>query len=117
MEGVDPRRFGSRQLLALRRAADNPPSAHDHSAERLLLLVGWGIMSAATARWLAEGICLDYVDDTKAQTKQFAKIGCSGVYSGNLRRDPLSKFCSKMTVPKPCTKVVPMKVKKITNGG
>ena len=50
------RRGGSRQLMeSAAIASDSLDEGHSVLAERLLMLCGWGLVSANCIRWLAEG--------------------------------------------------------------
>ena len=92
--------LGSRQLIhAVNHASSAKEDDRSALAERLLLAMGWGLLSANCARWIAEGGVID--TKIKPQVVQLSNIGCGGVYAGNCRRDLLSTFCKKMTVPDP----------------
>ena len=102
---------GARQLaaaVAAGAATGTPQSSV--LIDRLLSLFGWGLISAATCQWLAEGACEDglIID---AVTKM-SGIGTSGAHSGNCRRDLLRAFCSDMVVAKPIEMEVPMMSKR-----
>ena len=82
---------GSRQLLRALRASepgeatDSPLSAvNSILAERLLLLVGWGLVSPNCARWLAEGAVLD--GSPHDQIQKLSGIGTNCKYP-NLPHD------------------------------
>ena len=65
---------------------------------RLLLLWGWGLLSAPTVQWLAEGAVQDGINNAFVQ--QLATIGHYGLYHGNMRRDLLRMFWPSMKLPK-----------------
>ena len=112
-------RLGSRQLSQAVRGAGASTSTvaggADPSssllAERLLLLVGWGLISTNTARWLAEGAVAD-TDKPRPAILQLAQLGNFGKWAGNCRRDLFRTFCPTMTSPKPIHIQVPMKNKR-----
>ncbi len=81
--------------------ASLPPLVEPKSelTSRLLTLVGWGHLSANTARWLAEGAIIDGADRTSLHT--FARLGKDGEYAGNVRRDLLRTFSKHLIVPTP----------------
>ena len=59
-------------------------------ANCLLQLFGWGLISANTVQWLAAAA---YSDGLRHPLMEdLAKIGTSGLYAGNARRDLLRKF-------------------------
>eukprot|EP00969_Alexandrium_andersonii_P270120 11940096-Alexandrium_andersonii.AAC.1 len=93
-------------------APRDAPRGGDRSAlaERLLQLVGWGLISSATAQWLAAGAVEDGLVGKTAVTK-LANIGHGGEYPGNARRDLLKAFCSSMWVPSPLTLTLPVMLK------
>ena len=49
--------------------------------DRILRVVGWGLISSNAARWLAEGGVLDGLD--LGELKVLSKIGTAGQYAGN----------------------------------
>ena len=65
-------------------------------AECLLFLFGWGLLSANAAQWIASAALADGLDH--GDIKRLAQIGASGTFSGNARRDLLSKFSHKIRV-------------------
>ena len=78
-------------------------------AECLLFLFGWGLLSANAVQWLASAALADGLDHE--DIKRLAQIGASGTFSGNARRDLLSKFSHKIRVGMPTSLWVPMKDK------
>ena len=78
-------------------------------AERLLLLVGWGLVSANTAQWLAAGALED--GPVHKDVEAMASWGAEGKYAGNCRRDMMRRFCSRLVVPPPMYVAVPLKTK------
>ena len=68
-------------------------------AERILLLVGWGIISPNCAQWLAAGGVENGFKDESLE--KLANVGHYGVYSGNVRRDLLKYFAPTMDTPQP----------------
>ena len=92
-------RGGARQRQEVASDLERGQAVHSVLVERLLHLVGWGLLSANTARWLAEGAEQDGLDND--EVKRVASFGARGVYPGNVRRDLLRTFCghrSSMTV-------------------
>ena len=81
-------------------------------AQRILLLVGWGLISANCARWLAEGA----VDDGLKQepVKKLAELGAKGQYPGNCRRDLFRFFCPLMSIAPPIRLSIPCATKRHT---
>ena len=77
----------------------------EHLANRLLLLFGWGVVSANVVQWIAEGAVLD--GSAQPSTIRLSKLGGAGKYSGNCRRDLFCSFCPSMTVPRPILVTVP----------
>ena len=73
-------------------------------AHRLLQLWAWGLISAPTLQWLAEGCVLD--GHAPREVVQLAKIGANGQYKGNCRRDLLRLV--KPSLGKPLSLVVPL---------
>ena len=94
--------LGSRQL---RHALD--VGQRSQFVERLLLSVGWGLISPNCGRWLAEGIELDGFNHPAVA--RMSKLRTQGSYAGNVRRDMMRTFCHNMTVPKPCRVSAPVK--------
>ena len=82
-------------------------------AERILLLVGWGIISPNCAQWLAAGGVENGFKDDSLE-KKLANVGHYGVYSGNVRRHLLKYFVPTMDTPQPIRVTVPCKDKKIS---
>ena len=66
-------------------------------AKRLLVLFGWGHISGNIVQWLAEGARLDGVE--REDVNRLARVGSSGRYSGNVRRDLIRVVCDKTTLP------------------
>ncbi len=83
-----------------------PPSLF---VERTLLLVGWGLISATTAQWLAAAVEHDGLHHQ--DVSRLARIGASGAAGQNMRRDLLRTFCKNMTVPKPKIVDIPMQTR------
>ena len=77
-----------------------------HFAERVLMMWSWGLISATAVQFLAEGCALDEV--CSDETKNLAKIGSNGNYSGNCRRDLLIRAQSKAKVLQPMHCIVPI---------
>ena len=102
-------RGGARQLAAAVAQADSGPAQHSIFIERLLKLFGWGLLSAPTCQWLAEGAYEDGL--LLEEVQRMRGVGTSGAYSGNCRRDLLRAFCGSMAVAKPIEITVPMKSK------
>ena len=68
-------------------------------AERMLLLVGWGIISPNTAQWL----CAGAVEDGHAHNDvvTISSWGTSGKFAGNCRRDMLRRLPMTRLMPRP----------------
>ena len=101
-------RGGVRQQAEIEALLAPPPqSSTSMLADRLLMLFGWGLLSAGTIQWLASGA----VDDGLSQGDivAIARIGSGGRFSGNSRRDLLRRFCPKMHLAKPCP--IPVRIK------
>jgi hypothetical protein len=104
-----------RQAFAQRGGAGwNPllggtlPKASDFTSSilvsRLLLIWGWGLLSAPVVQWLAEGAVMDGL--INEHIKQLSKIGDHGLYPGNMRRDLIRMFWPAMKLPQPmCIKI------------
>ena len=77
------------------------PEVRDGSllCERLLLMTGWGIISATTAQWLAYGAVVDGL--AHSDIVKLSNLGKAGTYSGNVRRELIRSFCKDMSLPKP----------------
>ena len=73
--------------------------------ERLMLLIGWGLVSTNTARWLAEGAVKDGLE--LAPLVQLSKVGAHGAYPGNCRRDMLRALVPTMITSKPVQVEIP----------
>ena len=97
---------GSRQLSEVVGDVVSSAPAKSHLAERLLLLFGWGLVSAPTIQWLAEGAVLDGVEH--ARVKDLASLGSSGAHKKNCRRDLFRKFCANVQVPRAISLSVPI---------
>ena len=70
---------GIKQQQAARAILEaSPPQAPSKLAERLMLLVGWGLISANTARWICEGAMQDGPQHNDVD--RMAKCGASGKY-------------------------------------
>ena len=113
-------RLGCRQLLSFASGNDFrqskllPQEETSILAERLLLLVGWGLASSNTIRWVAEGAVLDACNSKQKPHPHIAKLsscGADGQYPGNTRRDVLRVFCPSMQSPKPISITIPCKNK------
>ena len=92
------RRGGARQRLgALGLGGDD--DGHSALANALLGLVGWGVLSSATAGVLARCALEDGANHK--ELRELGSIATSGAFAGNSRRDLLRRFCSSTTVPKP----------------
>ena len=99
-------RGGARQAASLAQSLEALADTQSVLVSRLLMLFGWGLLSANTVQWLAEGA---EQDGLKLEpVKKLAGIGSHGVYSGNCRRDLLRQFCSSMSVAKPISVEVPL---------
>ena len=99
------RRGGSRQLESNALLIEQVGVSGSVLAERLMMLCGWGLVSANTVRWLAEGARMDGLvhDDIN----KLASLGCKGAYAGNCRRDLLRLFAGDMEMPKPYDLAIP----------
>ena len=88
-----------RRVLAAEASAPSTIGAPARSelVDRILMLVGWGIISANTARWLAEGACMDGV--TGDELVALSRLGKSGKFAGNARRDLLRSFLPTEELP------------------
>ena len=96
---------GARQLAAA-IAHEQGSGQPSEFIDRLLKLFGWGLLSASTCQWLAEGARLDGLEI--GPVKKMAGVGTSGTYSGNFRRDLLRSFCGSMALAKPVNVEVPL---------
>ena len=68
--------------------------------ERLLLLVGWGVVSANVAQWLCSGLKEDAFENE--EICKIASWGSHGKYPGNVRRDMMRQYCpASANVPRP----------------
>eukprot|EP00974_Lingulodinium_polyedra_P068369 6620266-Lingulodinium_polyedra.AAC.2 len=68
-------------------------------AERLLALVGWGLVSPNCAQWLAKGAVEDGND--LEEIKTLASVGAEGTIPANVRRDMLRAFAKDVSIPRP----------------
>lgn len=91
-------RGGAHQRLQFQHLGESS-SGRSHFAERIMLLWSWGVISANNVQWLAEGCVLD--DTCSARTKELSRIGTSGQYSGNCRRDLLTIVLPRGAMCKP----------------
>eukprot|EP00969_Alexandrium_andersonii_P046450 2038426-Alexandrium_andersonii.AAC.1 len=91
------------------QALPRPEPEHSLLAERLLLLTGRGLISSATAQWLAEGATTDGL--VQGDIVKLSGLGHRGMYPGNCRRDLLRTFCKNMSVPRPLSFSVPLLAK------
>ena len=98
---------GSRQLAdAIHLQGDGSIEPSSFLADRLLHLFGWGLLSATTVQWLADGAKLDGLSNAKVD--RIAGIGTNGRHGGNCRRDLLRSCCADSKIAKPLTVHVPM---------
>ena len=104
-------RGGTRQLMENERIVSGSlGEGHSVLAERLLMLCGWGLVSANCIRWLAEGAREDGLEIDAI--KKLSELGGRGVYAGNCRRDLLRRFCGDVEVPKPYELSIPVSNKR-----
>eukprot|EP00969_Alexandrium_andersonii_P342967 15160224-Alexandrium_andersonii.AAC.1 len=68
-------------------------------AERLITLWGWGHLSASQVQWIASGAVADKVEHPEVVA--LSKLGTSGEYQGNVRRDLLRTYASSVAMPPP----------------
>ena len=78
---------------------------------RLLKLWALGSLSANTLQWLAEGALEDGID--VPDVARLATLGTSGAYSGNCRRDLISRCFKDLCVPNPQKLTAPISVSDI----
>ena len=86
-----------------------PPPVTSHLCEALLMLTGWGLISANLAGYLARKGLEDGIENN--DLSKLGTVGTSGDHKQNSRRDLLRRFCKKMSVPKPMSLTVRMKDK------
>ena len=94
-------RGGARQRHEVASALGRGQASRSILVERLLHLVGWGLLSANTARWLAEGAEQDGLDNDAVRC--VARLGARCMYVGSARRDLLRTCCGdrpSMAMPK-----------------
>eukprot|EP00974_Lingulodinium_polyedra_P038396 3679008-Lingulodinium_polyedra.AAC.1 len=90
------------RLAAIASSSRGPETSPPHEsvlANRLLNLFGWGLISAHTVQWLAEGAVEDGLH--VEEVENLASLGAKGRYAGNCRRDLFRRFGSNMLLPKP----------------
>ena len=94
-------RGGARQQQEVAAAASSVgrPASNSVLADRLLTLFGWGVISANTAQWIADGAVQDGLCVSEVQ--KLAKLGSGGKFSGNCRRDLFRAFSKELKLPKP----------------
>lgn len=101
---------GSRQreeaARLYQRAGQQPQSGDSKFASALLMLFGWGLISAVTVQWLAAAAVADGA--THPQLVKLAKLGKEGDYSGNCRRDLFRQWFSRSVVCNVTTLKLPM---------
>jgi len=104
-------RGGSRQRLQAAHSTlfldgSGTEARKSETAQRLLLLFGWGLLSANQVRWIAEGVVIDGLE--MEEVSDLSNLGTAGKHKGNVRRDLITKWCKKLQVPKPVQIVMPI---------
>ena len=94
---AQPKRTAKRCRTGRARTAGIAASSHLGSA--LLHLFGWGLLSANTVQWLAAAAVKDGL--AHADMIALSRIGTSGKFTGNCRRDLLRKFMPAHRLPAP----------------